>query len=85
MDDEGINYRFTSLENENKERKRENEEKNKADKLTSDRIVEIEKISIKQDSKLAIIMGTLKVISGTFAAFVVTNFMMYLISTYGGK
>jgi len=85
MDDDGINYRFLSLEKENEERKKENEERCKSDKATSEKIVAIEKISIIQDSKLNIIMGTLKVISGTFAAFVVTNFMMYLISTYGKK
>ena len=48
----------------------------------NEKIILIEKISIKQDVKLAIIMGSLKVISMSFAGFVITNFLMYLMNKF---
>ena len=83
MGEEGTEFRIRTLEDQNKERKLENAERVKADKITSDKIVEIEKLNIKQDITLTIIMGTLKLIAGTFVMFVVSNFGMYLISKFG--
>ena len=78
MDDDGINFRFLSLERENEERKKENDERIIADKVTSHRIVEIEKISIKQTIILNAIMWTVRALLGIFIILLASNFYMFL-------
>ena len=79
MDDDGINFRFLSLERENEERKRENDERVKADKITSNRIVEIEKISIKQTIILNAIMWTVRALLGIFIILIASNLYMFMV------
>lgn len=78
MDDDGINYRFLSLEKENEERKQENREQIKADKVTSDKVVEIEKINVKQSLVLNAIMWTVRTLLGVFIILIAQNFYMFL-------
>jgi len=73
--EEGTEYRLHQLEKNDEERKI-------LQNVMNEKIILIEKISIKQDVKLAIIMGSLKVISMSFAGFVITNFLMYLMNKF---
>ena len=75
MGEEGTNLRLSQLEKDNDERK-------KLDKLTSDRIVIIEKLNIKQDITLTAIMWTLKIALGVFITFVIENGLMYYASKH---
>lgn len=78
MDDDGLNFRFLSLERENIERKKENDDRVKADKITSSRVYDIEKISIKQSLVLNAIMWTVRALLGIFIILVVSNFYMFI-------
>jgi hypothetical protein len=78
MNEEVTNIRLAYLE-------KEGVEIGITEKAMSDKIVEIEKISIRQEITLSGIMTSVRIIEYTFIAFVVTNVIMYLASVFKVK